>query len=62
VRFEVGETLPLQAAFGGVPAGVRRLSVMLAHAGVFTDIPVVDGGRARAAHRSYQGRAGAAAS
>lgn len=43
VRFEVGETRPLQAVFGGVPAGVERLSVMLPYAGVFTDVPVVDG-------------------
>lgn len=43
VRFEVGETRPLQAVFGGVPAGVQRLSVMLPYAGVFTDVPVVDG-------------------
>jgi outer membrane protein OmpA-like peptidoglycan-associated protein len=43
VRFEAGETRPLQAVFGGVPAGVRQLSVMLPYAGVFTDVPVVDG-------------------
>ncbi|GIE48818.1 OmpA family protein [Actinoplanes nipponensis] len=43
VRFEVGETRPLQAVFGGVPAGVQRLSVMLPYAGVFTDVPIVDG-------------------
>jgi outer membrane protein OmpA-like peptidoglycan-associated protein len=43
VRFEVGETRPLQAVFGGVPDGVERLSVMLPYAGVFTDVPVVDG-------------------
>ncbi|WP_233624615.1 hypothetical protein [Actinoplanes sp. ATCC 53533] len=43
VRFEVGETRPLQAVFAGVPAGVARLSVMLPYAGVFTDVPVVDG-------------------
>jgi outer membrane protein OmpA-like peptidoglycan-associated protein len=42
-RFEVGETRPLQAVFAGVPAGVDRLSVMLPYAGVFTDVPVVDG-------------------
>jgi outer membrane protein OmpA-like peptidoglycan-associated protein len=41
-RFEVGETRPLQAVFGGVPAGVQRVSVMLPYAGVFTDVPVVD--------------------
>lgn len=43
VRFEAGETRPLQAVFGGVPAGVDRVSVMLPYAGVFTDVPVVDG-------------------
>ncbi len=43
VRFEVGQTRPLQAVFRGVPAGVQRLSVMLPYAGVFTDVPVVDG-------------------
>lgn len=43
VRFEVGETQPLRAVFGGIPAGVRRLSVMLPYAGVFTDVPIVDG-------------------
>jgi outer membrane protein OmpA-like peptidoglycan-associated protein len=43
VRFEVGETRPLQAVFAGVPAGVDRVSVMLPYAGVFTDVPVVDG-------------------
>ncbi|MET0496545.1 MAG: OmpA family protein [Actinoplanes sp.] len=43
LRVEPGETRPLQAAFTGVPAGVERLSVMLPHAGVFTDVPVVSG-------------------
>jgi outer membrane protein OmpA-like peptidoglycan-associated protein len=43
VRFEVGETRPLQAVFAGVPAGVDRVSVMLPYAGVFTDVPIVDG-------------------
>ncbi|MFI7545330.1 OmpA family protein [Actinoplanes sp. NPDC049599] len=43
VRFEVGETRPLQAVFAGVPADVERVSVMLPYAGVFTDVPVVDG-------------------
>lgn len=42
-RFEVGETRPLQAVYRGVPAGVRRLSVLLPYAGVFADVPVVDG-------------------
>jgi outer membrane protein OmpA-like peptidoglycan-associated protein len=43
VRFEVGETRPLQAVFRGIPADVERLSVMLPYAGVFTDVPVADG-------------------
>ncbi|MET8150962.1 OmpA family protein [Actinoplanes sp. NPDC005259] len=43
LRVEPGETGSLQAAFGGVPAGVERLSVMLPYAGVFADVPVVDG-------------------
>ena len=43
VRFEAGETRPLQAVFGGVPGGLERLSVMLPYAGVFTDVPVVNG-------------------
>jgi outer membrane protein OmpA-like peptidoglycan-associated protein len=43
VRFEVGETRPLQAVFRGVPTDVQRLSVMLPYAGVFTDVPVTDG-------------------
>ena len=43
LRIEAGETQPLQAAFTGVPATVDRLSVMLPHAGVFTDVPVVVG-------------------
>jgi outer membrane protein OmpA-like peptidoglycan-associated protein len=42
-RFEVGQTLPLQAAFTGIPADVTTLSVMLPYAGVFGDVPVVAG-------------------
>nr|BFE71578.1 hypothetical protein GCM10020092_048790 [Actinoplanes digitatis] len=43
LRVEPGETWPMQAAFGGVPEDVDRLSVMLPYAGVFTDVPVVGG-------------------
>ncbi|AGZ42423.1 OmpA/MotB domain-containing protein [Actinoplanes friuliensis DSM 7358] len=43
LRVEAGETRPLQAAFGGLPAGLQRVSVMLPHAGVFTDVPILDG-------------------
>ena len=39
---ELGATVPLQAAFTGIPAGVTKLSVMLPNAGAFTDIPVID--------------------
>jgi len=42
-RFEVGQALPLQAAFTGIPAEVTTLSVMLPYAGVFGDVPVVAG-------------------
>jgi outer membrane protein OmpA-like peptidoglycan-associated protein len=38
-----GETLPMQAAFAGVPAGVTKLTVQLPRAGVFFDVPVRDG-------------------
>ncbi|WP_199509328.1 OmpA family protein [Nucisporomicrobium flavum] len=43
VRAGAGDTTTLQAAFGGVTAPVDRLSVMLPYAGVFADVPVVDG-------------------
>ena len=43
LRIEAGETQPLQAAFTGVPTAVERLSVMLPYAGVFADVPVVEG-------------------
>jgi outer membrane protein OmpA-like peptidoglycan-associated protein len=38
-----GETVPLQAAYAGVPADVTKLTVQLPHAGVFLDVPVQDG-------------------
>jgi outer membrane protein OmpA-like peptidoglycan-associated protein len=38
-----GETLPMQAAYAGVPAGVTKLTVQLPHAGMFLDVPVRDG-------------------
>ncbi|UQU61376.1 OmpA family protein [Couchioplanes caeruleus] len=43
VRAGAGETTMLQAAFGGVAGTADRLSVMLPYAGVFADVPVVDG-------------------
>lgn len=43
LRLGTGETRPLQAAFAGVPASADRLSVMLPYAGVFADVPIVDG-------------------
>lgn len=43
LRVEPGETRLLQAVFTGVPVTVGRLSVMLPHAGVFTDVPVIAG-------------------
>ena len=42
-RVAAGESRTLSAAFGGVPASVTTLSVMLPYAGVFADVPVVPG-------------------
>jgi outer membrane protein OmpA-like peptidoglycan-associated protein len=43
VNVKVGETVPMQAAYTGVPDGVTRLTVQIPNAGVFYDVPVQEG-------------------